>query len=259
MEIISFYSIKGGTGKSTLTILTINALTASGFKCLAIDTDQANHSMSFYYNSNIDFQDIKNKNIFKVFTGESIQDNIININDNLDLIHADVRLSDFRSIDSFNRLKKQLENLTGYDYIIIDTPPTYDNIIINILYASQYLIIPVIPDIFNYQSLKYLFEKLIELDLNNLDISVILNQYETSRSTNNKLYSIQIIKLFKGNADFSPFLSTSISKSNNIKKYINDHNFKINESKNTIKQLREIKDFIENTFSVNLKLNNKGI
>ena len=79
MKVISFNATKGGTGKTTLSIITLNALTADGFKCLAIDTDMINHSLSFYYNTGIDFDTIQSKNIFKVFIGESIKENTIKI------------------------------------------------------------------------------------------------------------------------------------------------------------------------------------
>lgn len=257
MKTISFNSTKGGVGKSSLAIITLNALTTSGYKCLAIDTDMINHSLSFYFNAGIPYETIKKKNVFKAFAGEGIQDNIISINDRLDLLHGDVRLSDFRSIDNFKRLKKQIQELTGYDYIIIDSAPTYDNITVNVFNASDYLIIPVIPDIFNYQSVKYLFEKLTDLELSDLDTNIIFNQYEKPRTDNPDTFTNQVIDLFKQDAELSPFIGTSISRSPVIKKYINDREYRINERRETAKPYSEIKDFIAGTLSISL--NGKGI
>ena len=257
MKTISFNATKGGTGKSTLSIITLNALTASGYKCLAIDTDMINHSLSFYYNDGIPFDTIQAKNIFKVFTGESIADNIIPINDRLDLLHADVRLSDFRSMDNFKRLKKQIQALTGYDFIVIDTAPTFDNIIVNVFTASDYLIVPVIPDVFNYQSVKYLFGKLADLELSALDTHVVFNQYDKPRTDNKDTFTNQVIDLFKQDAGISPFIGTFISRSPVIKKYINDRGYRINERRETAKQYAEIKDFIAGTLSITL--NGTGI
>ena len=257
MKTISFNATKGGTGKSTLSIITLNALTASGYKCLAIDTDMINHSLSFYYNDGIPFDTIREKNIFKVFTGESIADNIIPINDRLDLLHADVRLSDFRSMDNFKRLKKQIQTLTGYDFVVIDTAPTFDNIIVNVFTASDYLIIPTIPDVFNYQSVKYLFGKLADLELSGLDTHVVFNQYDKPRTDNKDTFTNQVIDLFRQDAGISPFIGTSISRSPVIKKYINDRGYRINERRETAKQYAEIKDFIAGTLSITL--NGTGI
>ncbi len=257
MKTVSFNATKGGTGKSTLSIITLNALTASGYKCLAIDTDMINHSLSFYYNAGIPFETIQAKNIFKAFAGEGIAENIIPINDRLDLLHADVRLSDFRSIDNFKRLKKQIQDLTGYDYIIIDTAPTFDNITVNVFNASDYLVVPVVPDVFNYQSVKYLFGKLADLELSALDTHVVFNQYEKPRTDNKDTFTNQVIDLFRQDAGISPFIGTSISRSPVIKKYINDKGYRINERRETVKQYAEIKAFITGTLSITL--NGKGI
>lgn len=245
MKTITFNATKGGTGKSTLSIITLNALTGAGYKCLAIDTDMINHSLSFYFNSGIPFEQIQAKNIFKVFTGEAITENVLPINDRLDLLHADVRLSDFRSIETFKRLKKAMDGL-NYDYCIIDTAPTFDNLTANVLTASDTLIIPIIPDVFNYQSVKYLFGKLADLELNSLDIHVLFNQYEKPRTDNKGTYSNQIIDLFTGDKTFKQFINpVRISKSNVIKKYINDRGYKINTRRETAKQYAELKDLLK--------------
>jgi chromosome partitioning protein len=51
MKTITVNSTKGGTGKSTLSIILVNVLSGAGYKCLAVDADMINHSLSFYYNS----------------------------------------------------------------------------------------------------------------------------------------------------------------------------------------------------------------
>jgi cellulose biosynthesis protein BcsQ len=66
LKTITFNATKGGTGKSTLSIIALNALTGAGYKCLAIDTDMINHSLSFYFNSGIPFEQI-NLRRFKRF------------------------------------------------------------------------------------------------------------------------------------------------------------------------------------------------
>lgn len=257
MKTISFHTTKGGTGKSTLSIITINSLISAGYKCLAIDTDTANHSLSFYYNSGIPFETIQDNNIFKVFAGSGIQENIIPIHDLLDLVHADVRLSDFRSIDNFKRLKRQIHELTDYDYVVIDTAPSYDNIIINVLYASDTLIIPVIPDVFNFQALKFLFEKLSDLDLANLEINVVFNQYDKPRTENLSTFTNQVVNLFRHDAGISPFITAQLTRSTPIKKYVNDDGYRINDRQETVRQYAEIKNYMAETLAVNL--NGRGI
>jgi cellulose biosynthesis protein BcsQ len=89
--------------------------------------------------------------VFNVFLGgpkSSIAENVIVINDHVDLVHGDVRLNEFRSTDSIKRLKRALQGLT-YDFCIIDTAPTYDNIVGNVLMASDILLVPVQQDVFS--------------------------------------------------------------------------------------------------------------
>lgn len=247
MQVIGFNALKGGTGKSTLCVATLNLLSNSGFKCLAIDMDSVNHSLSFYYNVGIPFETIQKKNIFKVFTGESIKENVLTVNDNLDLLHAHISMYEVKSIDSFKVLKKHLRAIeSDYDYVLIDTGPTYDNLIANVFKACDILIIPTIPDMFNYQSLKYLFDKLTELALTTLDIHILFNQYEKPRTENKKTFSNQVIDLFQDDEQINSFICPKkISKSNVMKKYANKSSFKINIRKSTEKQFLEMQDLIK--------------
>jgi chromosome partitioning protein len=48
MKTIAINSIKGGTGKSTLSVLLVDALIGIGYWCWVIDADASN-SLSFYY------------------------------------------------------------------------------------------------------------------------------------------------------------------------------------------------------------------
>jgi chromosome partitioning protein len=128
MKTVAINSIKGGTGKSTLSILLVNALAGAGYKVLVMDTDASNNSLSFHFGEGVTYEMVQEKNIFNVFFGgpkSSIAENVIAVTDHIDLIHGDVRLNEFRSTDSIKRLKRALHGL-DYDFCIIDTAPTYD-------------------------------------------------------------------------------------------------------------------------------------
>jgi chromosome partitioning protein len=147
MKTIAINSIKGGTGKSTLTVLLINALTGADYRCLALDTDASNNSLSFYFDDSTVTEFVQGKSIFDLFMGAKFQDCIIRISNQLDLVRGDVRLNEFRSTDSLKRLKRSLQGLE-YDFVIIDTSPTYDNIVGNVLTASDILLILIQQDMF---------------------------------------------------------------------------------------------------------------
>ena len=48
MQVITFSSIKGGTGKTSHVIMSANCLGAAGYRVLVIDMD-LNNAASFYY------------------------------------------------------------------------------------------------------------------------------------------------------------------------------------------------------------------
>jgi chromosome partitioning protein len=253
MKTIAVNSIKGGTGKSTLAIVLVNALAEAGYKCLVIDADASNNSMSFHIHENPELEMIRQKNVFSVFMGGTIPDNVIKISEHIDLLHGDVRLNEFRSTDSLKRLKRALGGL-DYDFVIIDTSPTYDNIIGNVLTASDILLIPVLQDVFSYQALRYQFEKLADLELDDLDTHIVFNQFEKPRTDNQDAYRNQITNLIMNDEMFKTFVSPNrISKSSVFRKYINKQNYQIGEKAETQKSYVEIKSLISSILGITIK------
>ncbi|GHV37295.1 hypothetical protein AGMMS49546_04620 [Spirochaetia bacterium] len=250
MKTIAINSTKGGTGKSTLSVIFANALVNAGYKCLVIDTDASNSSASYFLDAAVPYDTVKERNIFNVFFGGRIQDNAIKTSGNIDLIHGDVRLNEFRSTDSLKKLKRSMQGLE-YDYVIIDTSPTYDNIIGNVLTASDILLIPVQQDMFSYQALKYQFEKLADLELDKLDIHIIFNQFEKPLNDNQNTYRHQITNLFLVDEVFSPFINSNyISRSSVFRKYINRRNYQIDSKTETRKGYEEIKNLIYSVLGI---------
>jgi MinD-like ATPase involved in chromosome partitioning or flagellar assembly len=49
MKTIAINSIKDGTGKSTLSVLLVDALLCVEYRCLGIDADASNSSLSLYF------------------------------------------------------------------------------------------------------------------------------------------------------------------------------------------------------------------
>ncbi|GHV84249.1 hypothetical protein AGMMS50212_15890 [Spirochaetia bacterium] len=253
MKTIALNSIKGGTGKSTIVIIIVKALIRAGFKCLVIDADASNNSLSFYFDETTSTELSQRKTIFDLFIGTKIMDCVIKINNNLDLIRGDVRLNEFRSTDSLRRLKRALQGL-DYDFCIIDTSPTYDNIIGNVLTASDVLLIPIQQDVFSYQALKYQFEKLADLELDNLESHVIFNQFEKPLNDNQGTYRNQITNMFLENETFKPFINPNhISRNSVYRKYINKRNYKLDSKVETLKGFNEAKALIENILGITIK------
>ena len=161
---ITISTLKGGDGKTTLTILLSNNLAARGCKILVVDLDP-NNSTTMYYTTGID--DIENicieKNIFLALTRKDAASNVIGSRkENIDIIPSSLDLSSIRTIDT-KTLSKVLSQVDGrYDYIIIDTAPTYDNHTISALYAADLIFTPVAPIKFTLSTTSYLRTKLYD-------------------------------------------------------------------------------------------------
>ncbi|GHV55273.1 chromosome partitioning protein ParA [Spirochaetia bacterium] len=253
MKTIAINSIKGGTGKSTLSVLFINALMRAGKKCLVIDADASNNSLSFYLDNSSGLEASQGHTVFDLFLGTKVQDCVKKVQDNLDLIRGDVRLNEFRSTDSLKRLKRALQGL-DYDFVIIDTSPTYDNIIGNVLTASDILLIPVQQDIFSFQVLKYQFEKLADLELDDLDTHIIFNQFEKPLNGNQETYRNQITNMFLENEVFKPFINKyHLSRSSVYRKYINKRNYRLSSKSETQKGYEEVQNLVQNILGVTIK------
>jgi chromosome partitioning protein len=258
MKTIAINSIKGGTGKSTLSVLFIDALVNAGFRCLVIDADACNHSLSFYFYDSEYLESGSRKTIFDLFMGEKARNCVTEIKENLDLICGDVRLNEFRSTDSLKRLKRALQGAGGlkpdYDFCVIDTSPTYDNITGNVLTASDILLIPIQQDIFSYQALKYQFEKLADLELADLDTHIIFNQFERPLTENKSAYRNRITNLFLEDETFKPFINPSrLSRNSVFRKYINRRNYRLDDKGETQKGYEEIKKLIHSVLGIGIK------
>ena len=151
--VITFSSMKGGVGKSTDAILLANCLAARGFKVLFFDMD-TNNSSTIYYCMGI-ADEFPTKNVAEALTHRTIDGYTVHTRiTNVDIVPSSLRLFDIRSID-YHVLKKTLP-ADKYDFIIIDTAPNYDNLVMNALYAADYIFTPVQLDFFNLTTARFL-------------------------------------------------------------------------------------------------------
>lgn len=164
-QVICFPSLKGGVGKSTLVILLANYFAAAGYVILVIDLD-INNSLTFYYRLGEYALNTQNKNIAKaLYDDGKIDDNIVQTHKkNISIIPSSLNLTDLRAMDT-RRLQKKLaesERLKEFDFILLDNAPTYDNIVISSIRASDYIITPVNFDQFNINTTKFLEYKILD-------------------------------------------------------------------------------------------------
>ena len=151
---ICFTNNKGGSGKSTTCSNIGAAMARAGKKVLMIDGDmQLNLSLAFFSEDWVLEQAAGNKNLYYAIREQKdLSDYIVHTDyENLDLVPSSTLMSsiEYELFTKWQRefiLKKCLQNIKDsgvYDYILIDAPPTLGGWVMNILCASDQVVVPV--------------------------------------------------------------------------------------------------------------------
>lgn len=146
-KIIVITNQKGGVGKTTLAFHLLCFLYDAGFKVLGIDLDgQGNFSSRF-----ISKEDrIGGYRAVHMFNAEPAQFQPLATPYGPDLIYAlnrDVELNQVDSLQLFDAATAFNDKIDGlcedYDFIVVDTPPTYGNKMAAACMVQNYLFVPV--------------------------------------------------------------------------------------------------------------------
>jgi len=163
-RIVAFFNQKGGTAKTTSTLNVAAALAERGRRVLAIDLDpQASLTMAVGVDvtalgvSVYDLLLEEHLGIADVAVGTTIP--------GVDLVpsHPDLAAAELELLNVLER-ERQLDyrlrgaDLSGYDYVLIDSPPALNILSINILVAAGELVIPIEPHPLSLMVLRRLFE-----------------------------------------------------------------------------------------------------
>ncbi|MDY3846218.1 MAG: AAA family ATPase [Eubacteriales bacterium] len=152
--VIAFANNKGGSGKTTTCSNVGCAMALSGKRVLLIDGDmQMNLTLSFFDEDKALELAKNGKNLYTAVKEEKdLSDYVIPTGYvGLDLIPSSSLMSSIE-FDLFTKwqreiiLKKCLEPIRAkgyYDYILIDSPPTLGGWVMNIMCASDFVVIPV--------------------------------------------------------------------------------------------------------------------
>ena len=153
-KVIAFANNKGGSGKTTSCSNIGCALALMGKKVLVIDGDmQLNLTLSFFDEEKALEYASGGKNIYTAIKEEKDLSDFVVATDyeGLDIIPSTSLMSSIE-YDLFTKwqrefiLKKCLEPIRArgyYDYILIDSPPTLGGWVMNIMCASDFVVVPV--------------------------------------------------------------------------------------------------------------------
>lgn len=170
MRIYAVINYKGGTGKTCTVVNLAHGLSLKGYRVLIIDVDPQSAS-AYHLGVNI-----KN-GLYELLMGDSSYlDCITHARKNLHIIGASERLfaAEIKLANVKNKeflLSKRLQNLQGYDYVLVDCGPSINILNQNAMVFANNIILPVSMEYFSLIGVRQL--------LNNIKIL-------------NKLFDIQI-------------------------------------------------------------------
>ncbi len=151
---ICFANNKGGSGKSTTCSNVGAAMAAAGYRVLLLDGDmQCNLSLALLEEDVVlEYAKSARNLYYGIKEQKDLSDYIISTPyENLDLIPSSTLMSsiEFELFSKWQRefilrkLLKKVKESGTYDFILMDAPPTLGAWVMNLLCASDYLIIPV--------------------------------------------------------------------------------------------------------------------
>ncbi len=211
---ICFTNNKGGSGKSTTCSNVGAAMAMAGKKVLLVDGDmQLNLSLSFFSEDEVLKMAAGEKNLYyAIGKQQDLTDFIVpTAYPNLDLIPSSTLMSsiEYELFTKWQRefiLQKCLQKIKDsgvYDYILIDAPPTLGGWVMNILCASDRVIIPVEASPWGMFGLANMFDFLNDVKQITSELSVmgvVLTKVDTRKN-----YFKQTMETFKEMPDIHLF------------------------------------------------------
>ena len=158
MKVITFSSLKGGTGKTSVALQVAGKLALKN-RVLMIDLDsQKNTSLVLASEDHTDtIHDLLND---KINISDAIHNSVFK---NVNFIQGSLKMSDI-TIDTLT-FKRKLESIyNDYDYVIFDTPPVINSAVRSAYAVSDIVVSPIQYELFNISNVDTLITKIQDVN-----------------------------------------------------------------------------------------------
>jgi len=152
--VLTVFNQKGGCGKTSLSVLVADYYEKKNMKVLLVDFDQQGNLTQTYFA----YDELKDSlSLYDYFENRTPLTKIIrSYNDTIDILPSNIKLSRFDKydIDDLDAMRRDFAPIfKKYAMVIIDCPPSLNSFSKFGLILSNYVLIPVIPEPYNYDGL----------------------------------------------------------------------------------------------------------
>ena len=177
-KIIAIANQKGGVGKTTTTLSLAAAFAEVGHKVLVMDLDPQGNASTGLGSA----ADSREFTTYDVLVGKAVEErfiiqtdfkNLFLIPSTTDLSSADIELAGTKNRSHLLRSVLNNSDLSAYDYVLFDCPPSLNVLTVNALIAADALIIPLQSEFFALEGLSQLLMSVREVrKLGNPDLRI---------------------------------------------------------------------------------------
>jgi chromosome partitioning protein len=186
MKFLAIANQKGGVGKTTTAVNLSTCLAEIGKRVLLIDLDPQGNATSA-----LGLEDTGGKSLYEALIGQAhIEQKIVPtrftrlsmIPADLDLAGAEIEVA--RLDDHLTRLRDVLKRLTtdtGFDYLVLDCPPSLGILMTNALAAAHQLLIPLQCEYFALEGLSKIIQLVDQIRTFNKSLfigGIIMTMYD---------------------------------------------------------------------------------